>query len=278
MLQVARLAPDLLQEAADRAAAFLLSQFADDGGVRDKSGKSDLYYTVFGLDGLIALRRDPPLDRVRPYLERFGGGEGLDLVHLGCLARCWAAFARGTFPHGLELAQRIEAHRQPDGGFGSVYQDFIALGSRQDLGLCLDGQERLADSIARLQLPGGGFANQPDLPAATAPTTAAGMTLLRTLGRPVPAGAAEFLLGLAHPKGGFVAAPGAPLPDLLSTATSLHALAGAHVPIAGLKEACLDFIDTLWTGRGFCGTWEEEAPDAEYTFYGLLALGHLSLA
>jgi hypothetical protein len=45
-----------------------------------------------------------------------------------------------------------------------------------------------------------------------------------------------------------------------------------------IKEACLDFIDTLWTPRGsFFGHWGEEILDCEYTYYGLLALGHLSL-
>ena len=68
------------------------------------------------------------------------------------------------------------------------------------------------------------------------------------------------------------------MPDLLSTATALHALAGLHADIEPLKEPCLDFIDSLWTNRGtFYGTWDEETADVEYTYYALLALGHLSL-
>jgi hypothetical protein len=63
----------------------------------------------------------------------------------------------------------------------------------------------------------------------------------------------------------------------LSTATALHALSELCVPLTGLRETCLDFLDTLWTSRGaFCGSWLEAAPDCEYTYYGLLALGHLS--
>ena len=71
--------------------------------------------------------------------------------------------------------------------------------------------------------------------------------------------------------------PVAPIPDLLSTATALHALAGMHVSFEDIKEKCLDFVDSLWTGRAFCGTWEDDAQDSEYTYYALLALGHLSL-
>jgi hypothetical protein len=68
------------------------------------------------------------------------------------------------------------------------------------------------------------------------------------------------------------------MPDLLSTATALHALAGLEAPIARVRESCLDFVDSLWTNEGgFHGHWADEHLDCEYTFYGLLALGHLSL-
>ena len=90
MLQVARLAPSLLQEASSPVAEFFLSQFNDDGAAMDRAGHSDLYYTVFALEGLLALQRELP-PRVRLFLERIGDGADLDLVHLCCLARCWAA-------------------------------------------------------------------------------------------------------------------------------------------------------------------------------------------
>jgi hypothetical protein len=68
------------------------------------------------------------------------------------------------------------------------------------------------------------------------------------------------------------------MPDLLSTATALHALSALHAPFDDIREPCLDFVDSLWTSQGaFYGTWADETPDCEYTFYGLLALGHLSV-
>ena len=72
--------------------------------------------------------------------------------------------------------------------------------------------------------------------------------------------------------------PGAPIPDLLSTATALHALVGMKASLEPIKEPCLDFVDSLWTSAGgFYGNWADDALDCEYTYYGLLALGHLSL-
>jgi hypothetical protein len=57
----------------------------------------------------------------------------------------------------------------------------------------------------------------------------------------------------------------------------LHALAGMHADLEPIKERCLDFIDTLWTSKGaFYGNWADDVTDCEYTYYALLALGHLS--
>lgn len=75
-----------------------------------------------------------------------------------------------------------------------------------------------------------------------------------------------------------MASPLTPMPDILTTAVTLHALDGLQADWHSVKEDCLDFIDTLWDNRGgFYGHWADDALDAEYSYYGLLALGHLSL-
>ena len=66
MLQVARLAPRQLGESRDLVAAFLRSCLNPDGGFQNRTGDSDLYYTVFGLEGLIALQEEYGEDRYRP--------------------------------------------------------------------------------------------------------------------------------------------------------------------------------------------------------------------
>jgi hypothetical protein len=283
MLQVARLAPTLLLEARDRVADYLSEQFDATGGVRNRDGSSDLYYTVFGLAGLAALQVEPP-GTVRAYLEGFGEGEGLDVVHLASLARCWASLGADALSGAPReaLLERLASFRAEDGGFaaepgaavGSVYLGFLGCGAYQDLGAALPEPERLAASVARQRTDDGGYGG-PELPRGTTPVTAAALTLLRNLGAELPADAVDWLRGQAVRDGGFQAAPGAPMPDLLSTATALHALDGSG--LEELREPCLDFVDTLWTGKGFCGTWADDEPDAEYTYYALLALGHLSL-
>ncbi|MEM1204217.1 MAG: prenyltransferase/squalene oxidase repeat-containing protein [Acidobacteriota bacterium] len=296
MLQVARLAPQLLGDSADLVAEFLRSRLSDGGGFLDRDDRPDLYYTVFGLDGLAALGAEMPVATVEPYLRSFGAGDDLDTVHLGCLARCWGALP-GVEPdaaHRARMLERFEALRRPDGGFaleppkgdggdsvepeGAVYASFVAFGAYEDLGAEPPGRLALGDFLTLRALPNGAFANDPDLAVGTTPVSAAAITLLRSLSRPVPEMAASWVADRLHRQGGFLAAPQAPMPDLLSTAVALHALAGLQYPLDTVVEPCLDFVDSLWTRRGgFHGHWADDELDVEYTFYGLLALGHLSV-
>lgn len=288
MLQVARLAPGQLGESAGLVIAFLREQMNPDGGFKDRAGNSDLYYTVFGVEALAALRVEVPPAPLEAYLRSFGEGEGLDFVHLACLARGWANLPRARVDPQVRsaLLGRIEGYLSADGGYhaergagrGTLYGSFLALGAYQDLGVEMPGSDQIVGSIESLRAADGGYANQHDVPLGLTPSTAAAVTLLRHLGAAADASVGEWLLSRCHPEGGFYATPLAPIPDLLSTATALHALAGMRVEIGDRKEPCLDFVDSLWSGRGgFVGSWEDDALDCEYTYYGLLALGHLSL-
>jgi prenyltransferase beta subunit len=287
MLQVARLAPTQLGESRELVVRFLHEQLNPDGGFRDRAGVSDLYYTVFGLDGLVALQADLPVERSSAYLKHFGDGEGLDFVHLACLVRAWAAIApRGSDAPAATMLHRIESHRSDDGGYaqtqgaarGSVYAAFLALGAYEDFGSQPPDPTRILDSVKGLRARDGSYANHPDLDTGTTTTTAAAVLLMRHLDTPIEREVGMWLLDRCHTRGGFFASAATPVPDLLSTATALHALSAMHVPIGGLHEPCLDFVDSLWTNRGgFHGSWVDDAVDCEYTYYGLLALGHLSI-
>src|SRR5882757_4480822 len=113
MLQVARLAPNVLGDATENVAAFLRTQLNPDGGFKDRAGNSDLYYTVFGIEALFALRADLPLELLRSYLRSFAAGDSLDFVHLACLARCWAMLPAEALDDSVRAAilTRLESFR-----------------------------------------------------------------------------------------------------------------------------------------------------------------------
>lgn len=289
LLQVARLAPRLLADSTDLVRDFYRRQFNAEGAAGDRAGKPDLYYTIFALAGSQALDVPVPIDRTRSWLLSHGDGSHLDFVHLGALARCWAALGVDQIPGHLAeaLLSRIETFRKSDGGYegdpklehGTAYGAFVALGAYQDLDRTPPRVLELIRSLKRLETRDGAWSNAPGLPTGALNATAGAVTLIRHLGFPVNAAVGDWLMAQRHPEGGFLAVPGAPLPDLLSTATALHALACLERRIpSGVHERCLDFIDTLWSAEGgFHGHWADDHLDAEYTFYGLLALGHLSL-
>jgi prenyltransferase beta subunit len=287
MLQVARLAPTSLGEARDLVPAFLRRCLNADGGFQDRGGASDLYYTVFGVEGLIAFREDPPAT-TRCYLEGFGGGASLDLVHLSCLARAWASVLPGGAPPETAAAilARLETFRAADGGYllshdneeSTVYGAFLALGAVQDLNADVADRDGLLRSVDACRAADGGYSNFRGAEVGMTPTTAGAVSILRQLDVEPDPSLAGWLLARCHPDGGFFVAPGAPMPDLLSTATALHALASLHTPLGAMREPCLDYLDTLWTNAGgFYGSWPDDILDCEYTYYGLLALGHLTL-
>lgn len=289
LLQVARLAPRLLGDSTDLVREFLQSQITEDGGGKDRDGNPDLYYTIFALAGLQALDGEIPLERVQKYLASHGDGEALDFVHLSALARCWAAIDSQGMPKDLpaRVLERIEAFRKPDGGYegdsklkhGTAYGAFVALGAYEDLGQKPPDILKLIQALKMLESKDGAWSNVPNAPLGATNATGGAVTLIHHLGFPINQSVADWLLAQVHPEGGFLAVPKAPMPDLLSTATALHALAAMERRLNSVvHDKCLDFIDTLWSAKGgFHGHWADDHLDAEYTFYGLLALGHLSL-
>ena len=289
---------------AARAAAFVRARVCPGGGFADRSGRPDLYYTVFGLQTLAAVEasasRAGESDDSRAYLARFDPAD-LDVVHLCCLLRCRALIepkkVPGVFSSHTEKTpgtslDRLETFRAVDGGYshvpgaehGTAYGAFLALGAYEDAGAELPDPDRLADSLGRLRAADGGYAGSPGAETGLVPSTAAAVVTLAALGRTVDATAVDWLTAAQRPTGGWPAAVGAPTADLLSSATALHALSAAGATLGDdARAAARTFVESLIQpagpapdAAGFRGHAADTIADCEYTFYGLLALGHLT--
>ncbi|MGQ9660873.1 MAG: prenyltransferase/squalene oxidase repeat-containing protein [Kiritimatiellia bacterium] len=277
------------EESLRKVADFLRGQLTPEGGFANRAGRSDLYYTMFGIDGLRTLGEPLEFPSLRSYIENFGSGEGLDLVDLACLVRCRSALfgLNPNHPHTRTSVKTLSSYISVDGGFamrkgaahGSAYANFLACLAYESVGLTVPNPHRVARSLATLQTEDGGYCNEPGLAEATVPATAAACVTLIRLGQAVDRATIEWLLSRCESDGGFRATSDAPWPDLLSTATALYALKLTAVDLAQLREPCLDFVESLWDeSGGFVGHEDDSLCDCEMTFYGLLALGCLESA
>ncbi len=282
---LARGAASLDTQARSALSGYVYGQLGEDGGFRGRAAAGDLYYTVFGLECARALGLDLPLDRIRAFVETRQDAP-LDFVHMTCLARCLdllpsgggspASRARLSGQLAGHVCVEGGYHRQPGQRRGSVYESFLGALAAESLGEALPNPAGLSALLARLRRPSGGFVNSDGWGATSTPVSAAALLLLCELGQPVPAQSVEWLAGRQRAGGGFAAASLAPLSDLLSTATALHALNRIGSLQAVEIESCLGFVTGCWDDSGgFHAHGLDRTPDCEYTFYGLLALGNL---
>ena len=288
MIQAASRAGTTLGESALLVEKFIRSKFNDDGGFSDRAGRSDLYYTVFGIESLIALDADLPKAAIDDYLRSIKISD-LDFVHLTCLGRCMADVCHAEnidTDFKNDIITELKQYRSSDGGIsniknsqhGTMYGCFLGVGLYQDMQVEIPGKAELIACVESLSRDGGSYANEPAMTKGATSSTAAAITLQHFMDCPIRPESLDWLIKQMHPRGGFIALPAVPIADMLSTATALHGLAASSVKLPGrAKEDCLDFIDSLWSDKGgFCGSGADQAVDCEYTYYGLMAIGHLS--
>jgi hypothetical protein len=285
MLETAsRVTRILPPESVVRIADFVLSRIKEDGGFRGRADKTDLYYTIFGIQCLAVLGRDSALGPVRTYVAGFRA-DSLDFVHLSCLARCLAALGEGVKKDvALAIGRRAGDFKTGDGGYsvkpgathGSAYACFLALLTCEALGVEIPGRKGIVACVNGLKSRDGGYANEPNLPMGTTTATAAACLILTSLGEKVDPSVGDWLLARLS-GGGFLGTPDSPVPDLLSTATALHALSILKRSQTDIADSCVDYVESLWQdGGGFCGSRFDPIADCEYTFYALLSLGSLA--
>ncbi len=287
MVSCASRARELLGPQQSAVEAFLRARHNADGGFGDARGNSDLYYTAFALQAMLALGMDLPVARMAAYLGTFGRGENLDFVHRCCLVRCWGSLPRAAWPSdadALAMLRGVEAFRHAAGGYSqspqeapSVYACFLAMGAYEDMHSHMPELAEPLEAIYACRAADGGFANAPGQEQGTTPPTAAAVTMLAALNQPPEPAALDWLAARACGQGGFLASPAAPAPDLLSTAVTLHALAACGRGVDAWRATGIDLVESLWAADGgFSGHWAQTQSDCEYTFYALLALGRLA--
>lgn len=265
----------LSEEAVERIARFVVSQRLEDESFMDKSGKADLYYTAFGWMLCYALGIACDHRKMKAYLSALDA-DRLDLIHYAAFIRCrmiQRLFEGGKV--GLLLKSFFPAPVKPLPDFSVPHKDWHSPYTRFIwLSLSEDTKSRVQGfDLSPYHVAGGGYMNTTDGLTATTNATVAALAIRGQLDGYEDNEDIRFLRHLQESSGGFGAAKGSPLPDLLSTATSLFLLSCYGVQP---KYPARDFIEAHWLeSGGFSATLLDEVSDVEYTFYGLLALGSI---
>lgn len=248
-----------MQEVKSLILHFLYDHLNEDGGFKDRSGNSDLYYSVFALECIHALQGDIPKQKVQQYLHSFSELEKLDFVHLSCLVRAAAAVEIQNNLDSKHILEIMREYHAADGGFnvtkeqqyGSAYANFLLVGAYQDLNVEIPNevQNAIVSNLKSLVADDGGYANIPRMKEGNVTATAAAISVLRSWDIPVGNHLGMWLMNHCI-QGGFCNNLAFPVPDLLSTATALHALAYLKMDTKAIIEPGLNFVDSLWTNRG----------------------------
>jgi len=270
------------KEALDRVIGFVESQRTVEDSFINKSGKEDLYYTVFGwmLSYILGIHLDSK--KTGKYLEK-QTIEKMDLIHYAAYMRCGMirqlqkAGKPGLLLHSLlsvKIRDLQEFEGIPHDDPTSPYTQFIWLSLQEDTGQKIKDSKAIKDLLSDYHLKDGGYSNRKNGNSATTNATVAALAVLGQSDGYSGNKDVHYLQELQENSGGYSAAKDSPLPDLLSTATSLFMLSCYGIQPSYIPR---DFIEAHWLeSGGFSGTILEDISDVEYTFYGLLALGTLN--
>jgi hypothetical protein len=247
----------------DKIKAFTKQQQTDMGGFADRAGKCDLYYSLFGYFIAEALDMQEVIPSLKNYVKNVVQSCDLQGVHLHTAAILYAKlFDTQTFPKVLRLkVHRDLLHSENKHDAYSGFMSMLTFYYLKDYYGLYKVQRRLKSIGTHTKTP--------------CSVTAALMVLQECFGKPVQS-LEKQLHSFLLKDGCFKAITGAPSGDLLSTGVALYALHFADSDIRIIAPDCLGYVDSLFSGGGFCATVYDVQPDVEYTFYGLMALGALT--
>ncbi len=250
----------------DEIKAFITSKIVKESGFVGRDNKPDIYYTLFGYFLSEALDVSVTLLSIKQFIKSLVHSAGLSGVHLFCEAILYSKIVGNDKQTNLlkkkvidELKfiekKQVEYH---------VFFGVLALYYLNEFSLIRSFIKKNIQQIRHIDT---------SMPCSV---LAAKAILLKLVGEPVEKAVKSIEL-FYREKRGFVALQHSPIEDLLSTSVALYALHVAGYDLKIIKHDCLAYIDSLYTNGGFRATEYDDVTDIEYTFYGLLALGVLSM-
>lgn len=299
MVSLLRNALDVLDEQGQTEVfQFLRSQQNTDGGFKDRGGRSDLYYSLFGMMLLRAIESEvrsqksevekaksgvefhelvegnSPLGiwnlgletKLKCFVERQSSSQVPGFIEQCCLALLQKELRINRILRTKTLLKLTRSFWKERHSINLSYRSFV-------LFLTLDAVLPFRSLLQRFS---GKMLSRVEVNEhSPCSEIAAKVFLLKMLGKDC-FDEQQLLVSFASESGGFRAFQHLGQADMLSTAVALFALKNADCDIRVMTPDCLDFIQHNFVDGAFLSGDGDQTTDLEYTFYGLLALGTLA--
>jgi hypothetical protein len=268
---------DLLDEQGrGEVLQFILSQQNADGGFRDRGGRSDLYYSLFGglmIWGMVHGDRSPETEAVegkilklKQFIARQSKPEVPGFIEKCCLVLLQKELKTGRISRIRSIFSLGRSFWKERQSINLSYRSFV-------LFLTLDA---VFPFPRLLKFGAGKMLKQTVVDQYSPCSEVAAKVFLQRMMNQDGSKETELLMSFACESGGFKAFAHLDQADMLSTAVALFALEFAGSDLRLLKPTCLDFIQSNYFDGAFLSGDGDPTADVEYTFYGLLALGVLA--
>ncbi|MBI9068150.1 MAG: hypothetical protein JEZ09_12725 [Salinivirgaceae bacterium] len=243
---------------------YTKSQMHETGFFKDKAGKPDLYYSLFGYFIASSLKENILKQKLAEAISNMPIDSLKDKVHLFCGAILKAQLnseKESNKKYKLKIIETLNNLSTKDSGY-IWFLGIISFYYLQDYYLINKYLKKFQPQIDT---------SKEEIPC----TLIAAELILNKVNKKPTQTLVEKLIKYYRPSGGFAALQKSPIEDLLSTAVCLFALQFASVDLRIIKPDALTFIESLYHDGGFVATQFDKEADIEYTFYGLLAMASL---
>jgi len=270
---------DLLDEQGrGEVLQFILSQQNADGGFRDRGGRSDLYYSLFGglmirawslghgAWGMETEAVEGKILKLKQFIARQSKSEVPGFIEKCCLVLLQKELKTGRISRIRSMFSLGKSFWRERQSINLSYRSFV-------LFLTLDA---VFPFPRLLKFGAGKMLKQTVVDQHSPCSEVAAKVFLERMMNQDGSKETELLMSFACKSGGFKAFAHLDQADMLSTAVALFALEFAGSDLRLLKPACLDFIQSNYFDGAFLSGDGDPTADVEYTFYGLLALGVLA--
>lgn len=271
----------LEHSARDECSFFIKNSQAHEGGFVNRAHECDIYYTLFGFILSSSLKISIDRKALKNFIESFeinSCRSRADALSLAILKN--RAIKKKT--ESLKIMNLANSEDSPFKPVNDIYTLFLEIIAM----LYISSSVIPGNSMSIRNIQETFDPESKD--KAVTPNLAAALVIVRLMEtgfitadrKNMPENSKfieSLILSRMRKDGGFAVSPFINLSDLLTTSVSLYALRLCNHDISITRPENMEYIASLYRNGSFSASSDDDQKDIEYLFYGLMALGSLSI-